>query len=110
MGLLVIFGGLGLFICLMLLIADIVTDREYWDKILYVVLFLALVVIFGAWGEKRAKENLEIKVTEYQAFRIKEKDIESKYPMLIRETHYDYPSYSLFFNDRREYEILDLDK
>lgn len=110
MGILVILGGFGFLFSLIFCIYSTVEDVKFHLSSFVMTIMFAGLVFFGVLMENRAKNNLEITTIEYKAFRIEEINLDSERPMLIRETCYNYPRYSIFFDDKKEYEILSLEE
>lgn len=111
MGLLLILGGV-ISIALFVTFFALLFDGDAWYQVLIAAIIFAGIAAIGGVAEYKAGQNCIITTKEYKAFRIKRANvnISSEKPMLIRETHYHYPNYSVFYNDKSEYEILRIEE
>lgn len=110
MGFLLVFGGLCSVISLIALFIFLVADNEFSFGLLAMMLIFAALATAGGMTEHKAKDSCVITIKEYKAFNIERANVSCKKPMLVREIFYDYPNYSVFYNDKKEYEILKIEE
>ena len=109
MGLLLVLGGVG-FIIFLITFFVLLFDKDFSPGLLAAMLFFAIIAFTGGIAEHRASKSCVITTKEYKAFRIERINVSCEKPMLIRRTFYNYPNYSIFYDDRSEYEILGIEK
>lgn len=109
MGFLLVISGVIALACIILFVSLWVSDEFSVSAFVVSILFI-IIAIFSGMMENKAKNSCVVSVLEYKRFKLEKVNVSCEKAMIVRETFYDYPGYSVFYEDRREYEILRIEE